>query len=64
MNHFIGWIHSLGVKIYNVNIWSIDGNYIGSQYFFNHKRAEAFRESWIDGKEFDATIITEVVYLF
>lgn len=67
MNYFIGWFHSLGIKMYNVKLWSIDGkykSYIGSQYFFNRKRAEAFKESWIDGKEFDATIITEIVYLF
>lgn len=67
MNHFIGWVHSLGIKMYNVKLWSIDGkykSYIGSQYFFNRKRAEAFKEFWIDGKEFDATIITEVVHLF
>ena len=67
MNHFIDWIHSLGIKMYNVQMWSVDGknkDYVGSQYFFNYKRAKAFKENWIDGKEFDATIITEIVYLF
>lgn len=65
--HIKAWFRSLGLPMYNIRLWRVEGEkkeYIGSQFFFRYKAAKFWKDSWDDDKEITATIIREIVFLF
>lgn len=65
--HIKSWFRSLGLPVYNVQLWRVEGKkkeYVGSQFFFRRSAARVWRDSWEDDKEITATIVKEIVFLF
>lgn len=65
--HIKSWFRSLGLPVYNVQLWRVEDNkkeYVGSQFFFRRNAAKFWRDSWEDDKEITAIIVKEIVFLF
>lgn len=65
--NFKAWLRSLGLPVYNVKLWRVEGNkkeYIDSQFFFRYKAAKFCKDSWDEDKEITATVTKETVFLF